>query len=542
MRSHPVHQIVAKPMEIFFGRRRFRMTVATKLLTAWVALLCGQAVQAAVLFYDGFDYSANERLGESSSSAMWSNHKDPFTIVSGSLQYPGLKTSTGNRVNIQTAAPNLDSVRTLDGSWPSQSNGVLYVSFILRLHSIAGIRGTKEGTSLVTVSDTFNNTELLGINLRNDGAIRLGVVKYSSGNNTSVSSSDFFASGQGANLLVDGSTTYLIVAKYQWVKGASNDVVTLWVNPTTLGTDEDAGNKISTSAGEDGTRSAARLTLCRGSNVNIDELRIGQSWADVTPTIEPSQKWKVVIGVLACGLIAASFWIAHLRRKVRERTAALMAQVQERQKVEQQRLMEQERARIAHDLHDELGADITEIGMLATCLRGDADGGEEGRRRLEQMTDLSRQMVAKLEEIVWAMDPQHDSLGALVSYFLFFADRFLGLANIKLVIDTSEAAASLAMDARVRHQLFLVFKEALANVVRHSGASEVRLAIHINNRILQVLVADNGHGLRKTDPTSGGHEGVASMRRRVEKMGGTFEITGADGQGTTVKFSVPLDI
>jgi len=86
-----------------------------------------------------------------------------------------------------------------------------------------------------------------------------------------------------------------------------------------------------------------------------------------------------------------------------------------------------------------------------------------------------------------------------------------------------------------------VFKEALANVVRHSGASEVRLAIHINNRVLQVVVADNGHGLRKSDPTTGGQEGVASMRRRVEKMGGSFEIIGADGQGTTVKFSVPLD-
>ncbi len=527
-------------MGVFSGNRLFRMTVTLGLLLVLLALFSPADAQSALLFYDGFNYQANERLGESSSSAVWGNHKDPFTIVSGSLQYPGLKASTGNRVNIQTATLNLDSVRTLDGAWPSQSNGVLYVSFILRLHSIAGIRGTKEGTSLVTVSDTFNNTELLGINLRNDGTIKLGVVKYPS-SNTNISSSDFFSSGQGANLSVDGSTTYLIIAKYEWVKGKNNDVVTLWVNPTTLGADEDEGNKVYTSVGEDGTRSAARLTLCRGPNVNIDELRIGQSWAEVTPTIEPSQKWKVVIGVLACGLIAASFWITHLRRKVRERSVALVAQIQERQKVEQQRLMEQERARIAHDLHDELGADITEIGMLATCLRGDSDGSEDGLRRLEQMTDLSRQMVAKLEEIVWAMDPQHDSLGALVSYFLFFADRFLGLANIKLVIDTSEAAASLAMDARVRHQLFLVFKEALANVVRHSGASEVRLAIHINNRVLQVVVADNGHGLRKSDPTTGGQEGVASMRRRVEKMGGTFEITGADGQGTTVKFSVPLD-
>jgi signal transduction histidine kinase len=527
-------------LETAFCNRRFGMTVAPSLLLILAFLFCLPDARAALLFYDGFDYPAGEQLGGSSSSPNWGNHKDQFNIVSGSLHYPGLKLSTGNRLNIQAITPNINSVRTVDGSWPSQSNGAVYVSFVLRLHSIAEIRDTGVGTSLITLSDASNNTELLGINLRNDKTTRLGVVKYPSSGGTA-SSSVFFSSGQGANLSVDGSTTYLIVAKYEWVKGATNDVVTLWVNPTTLGADEDEGNKISTSAGEDGTGSAARLTLCRGPNVNIDELRIGQTWADVTPTIEPSQKWKVVMGVLAGGLIVASFWITQLRRKVKERSAALAAQIRERQKVEQQRLMEQERARIAHDLHDELGADITEIGMLAMCLQGGAGGGEEGHRRLGQMADLSRQMVAKLEEIVWAMDPQHDSLGALVSYFSFFADRFLGLANIKLIIDTSEDAKSLAVEARVRHQLFLVFKEALANVVRHSGASEVRLAVHVENRVLHVLVADNGYGLRKSDPTSGGHEGVGNMRRRVEKMGGSFEITGENSQGTTVKFAVPLD-
>lgn len=496
--------------------------------------------RAALLFYDGFNYPADERLGGSSATAIWENHKDPFTIVSGSLQYPELKASTGNRVNIQATAPSLDSVRTLDGSWPAQTGGVMYVSFVLRLHSMAEIRGGKESTPLMTIGGAFKNTELLGINLRKDGTIKLGAVKYPS-SNQAVSSSAFFTIGPGADLTVDGSTTYLIVAKYEWLPGASNDVVTLWVNPKNLGSGEDAGNKIFTSVGTDGAGSAARLTLCRGPNVNLDELRIGQTWADVTPTNEPSQNWKVVIGLLACGLLAASFWITQLRRKVKERSAALGAQILERQKVEQQRFMEQERARIAHDLHDELGADITEIGMLATRVQGDGTGDGENRRCLEQMADKSRLMVAKLEEIVWAMDPQHDSLRALVSYFSFFADRFLGLANIKLIIDASEDAAGLAVEARLRHQLFLVFKEALANVVKHSQATEVRVTVHAEERDLRVVVADNGCGLGKPDPNSGAHEGIANMRRRMEKLGGRFEISSETGKGTTVKFSVPLN-
>ena len=527
-------------MENLFGIRLLRLTILKCWLPAVLGLILATVAQAKLLFYDGFDYPAGEELGEASSSATWGNDKNQFTIVTGSLYYPGILPPTGNRVNVKATTPSLDSVRNLDDAWPKQSNGTLYVSFILRLHSFAQIRDSGTGTSLLTVSDTFNNTELFGINLINDGKVRLGVLKYPS-SDSSVSSSAFYTNGTGANLLVDGSTTYLIVAKYEWVEGASNDVVTLWVNPAQLGGSEEANNKVFTSGGKDGMRSAGRLTLSRGLNVNIDELRIGETWEDVTPTIKQPRHWLVVAGVLACGLVGASFWITRLRSKVKERSAALQMQILERERAEHQRLMEQERARIAHDLHDELGGDITEISMLATRAQGGSGNGEEQRRCLMQLTDKTRQMVAKLEEIVWAMDPRHDSVEALVSYLSFYADRFLGLANIKLTIDSSEDAASVVVEARMRHQLFLVFKEALANVVRHSRATEVRVEVRVTDRSLQVTVADNGRGLQGPDPTGGAHEGIANMRRRMEKSGGKFEVFGLKDQGTTVKFSVPLE-
>lgn len=510
-------------------------------LLASVVLLCPPGAQAALLFYDGFDYPVKEQLGEATSHARWSNDKEQFTIVRGSLDYAGLQAATGNRVNVAAIAPSLDSVRTLDGSWPKQSKGALYVSFILRLQSAAEISDAREGTSLLTIGDTFNRTELLGLNLRlTQSAVQLGVLKYAS-TNTSISAATFFTAGPGANLSVDGATTYLIVAKYEWVEGETNDVVTLWVNPESIGATEDATNKVFTSAGRDGAGAAGRLTLSRGPNVNIDELRIGQSWAEVTPPQATSQNLLAMVGVLGGVLVVAGLWITMLRRKVKERSAALAAQVRERQKAEHQRLMEQERARIAHDLHDELGADIAEISMLATRAQDDVANGAGGQQCLSQMVDKSRQMVAKLEEIVWAMNPEHDSLGDLVSYFSFFADRFLSLANIRLTVDTSEAAANLAVDARVRHQLFLGFKEALTNVVKHSGANEVRLMVRVADETLRVEVADNGGGLRTPDAASGAHEGIANMRRRMEKLGGQFEIADAPGQGTTVKFLVPLN-
>jgi signal transduction histidine kinase len=520
--------------------RLFGRTVIANTLLVSVILAGRSGARADLLFYDGFDYPVGERLGESSSTTKWENSKTQITVSGGSLNYVGLEAPIGNSLNIQFGSPNLDSVRTIAGAWKEQAWGTMYISFLLRIESIAGIGSTNEGSSLLTINHTSNKSQLLGINLLNDGAVRLGVLKYPS-DGTIVSSSAFFTNGPGANLSANGSATYLIVAKFEWKEGAANDEATLWVNPTTLGAGEDSGNRISTSTGMDGDKSAGRFTFSRGPNVNIDELRIGQTWADVTPAAKSPRQPVVAVVVLGAGLIAAGFWITHLRHKIKERSAALRAQIQERQKAEHQRLMEQERARIAHDLHDELGADITEISMLATRVQNSAAVSEEGQRCVVQMADKTRQMVVKLEEIVWAMNPEHDSLRALVSYFSFVADRFLGLANIKLAIDTSEDAASLVVEARVRHQLFLAFKEALTNVIKHSRASEVRLTVRVEHRALRVVVTDNGRGLGQPDSNSGAHEGIASMRRRLEKLGGQFEISGESGQGTTVKFSVSLD-
>jgi signal transduction histidine kinase len=110
-----------------------------------------------------------------------------------------------------------------------------------------------------------------------------------------------------------------------------------------------------------------------------------------------------------------------------------------------------------------------------------------------------------------------------------------------LTFDTSAEAAGLTVEARARHQLFLVFKEALANVVKHSHATAVRIEVRIENAMLHIAVADNGTGLGQPDPTAGAHEGLSNMRRRVEKLGGQFQITGEAAQGTTVKYSVPLN-
>ena len=244
----------------------------------------------------------------------------------------------------------------------------------------------------------------------------------------------------------------------------------------------------------------------------------------------------VMIGMLACVLVIAVLWITQLHRKVEERTVQLEEQIQKRQRIEQHRAMEQERARIAQDLHDELGSSLTEIGMLAAGPVATTDS----LRHLDQIGDRARHMVASLDEIVWAMNPKHDSLESLGSYLCLYADRFLKLANITFRLTGKLDLPNQTLNPVYRHEFFLAFKEALTNVVRHSGATEVRISIRIISNRLRLSLADDGGGLG-SGPSTAGMDGLANMRARMEKMGGRFAIASQAGRGTTLRFYLPLN-
>lgn len=280
-----------------------------------------------------------------------------------------------------------------------------------------------------------------------------------------------------------------------------------------------------------------------GENIASFELLLG-SPLDVKVLARPPWwtlgRLLVIVGVLAAVLAATMLWITQLHRQVTERTAQLGAQIQERQRVEHQHAMEQERARIAQDLHDELGSGITEISMLAARAKSASAVDNKRSGYLEQVGDKAREMVTALDEIVWAMNPRHDSLASLVTYFCLYADRFLGLAGIAWRLDDALAPPDHAMDSRQRHQLFLAFKEALTNIVRHSGATEVRLSFRVTDGHVRLTIMDNGRGLPASAPT-GEMDGMANMRARVEKLGGHFEMDSEAGCGTTLRLFVPAN-
>lgn len=257
------------------------------------------------------------------------------------------------------------------------------------------------------------------------------------------------------------------------------------------------------------------------------------------PPFWTPQRLFLSLGILAAVLVFTALWITQLHRQVEQRGAALEKEIHAREQVEQQRIIEQERARVAQDLHDELGADLTEVGMLLA--RAQSAATPTGRRAdyLEQTSAKARQIVTSLDEIVWAMNPTHDSLGSLTSYFCLHADRFLGLAGIAWRLDEVAEPPDHTLDSRRRHQLFIAFKEMLTNVVRHAQATEVRFQISSEAGVVRLTVKDNGRGLPATPPADG-MDGVANLRARCGKLGGRFEIHSEPGRGTTISVSIPI--
>jgi ligand-binding sensor domain-containing protein/signal transduction histidine kinase len=259
-------------------------------------------------------------------------------------------------------------------------------------------------------------------------------------------------------------------------------------------------------------------------NTEGDKLRI----------VVPPRLWEnawvvslvVVLGCLSIGLFA-SYWV---RRQY----------LREVERLEHLHAMEHERARIAQDLHDDLGNSLTEISLLGTLARSSAPQNTELSGYLAEITDKSRQLVKALDEIVWAVNPKNDKLSDLVHYLCLFAQDFLQLTSIRCRLDVSRDMPEIVLDSERRHGLFLAVKEALNNAAKHSQARELWLRFDERNNVLKVAVEDNGKGF-SIEELPPGRNGLDNMRRRMERLGGSCTFDSKPGRGTRICFILPFD-
>jgi len=210
------------------------------------------------------------------------------------------------------------------------------------------------------------------------------------------------------------------------------------------------------------------------------------------------------------------------------------------ERLERQQALERERARIARDLHDDLGASLTQIGLAAEMGRRDSLTPDEMKQHSAQVASRVRSLARELDAIVWTVNPRNDSLDKLASYLCQFSQEFFRHAPVRCRLDVAEDIPALPVTPEIRHDLYLVTKEAMNNVLKHSGATEVWLRLRMNDGAFEVTIEDNGRGFSPEAMSDSERNGLRNMRSRVEELHGRFTIRSAPGSGTTLELRLPL--
>jgi signal transduction histidine kinase/ligand-binding sensor domain-containing protein len=208
------------------------------------------------------------------------------------------------------------------------------------------------------------------------------------------------------------------------------------------------------------------------------------------------------------------------------------------QLLEQQAALQKERARIAKDIHDDLGADLTQIAFLGELAQQDRDQPDKVTERIGTISTTARQAIKSLDEIVWAVNPRNDTLPHLIDYAGQFAVDYLRPTGIRCRLDFPEQIPSRELSTNLRHNLFLVIKEALHNIVKHAGATEIWLRVSLHQSMLEVIIEDNGCGFAQA-PDDALADGLRNMRQRIEEIGGICRVESQPQSGTRVILHLP---
>jgi signal transduction histidine kinase/ligand-binding sensor domain-containing protein len=204
------------------------------------------------------------------------------------------------------------------------------------------------------------------------------------------------------------------------------------------------------------------------------------------------------------------------------------------------RLLELERVRthIATDLHDDIGASLSQIAVLSEVARRQVGGSAPASQPLSTIATTSRELVDSMSDIVWAINPHRDNLTDLAQRMRRFASDLFTANEIDFHFNARDIERTVKLDADTRRQVFLIFKESIHNIVRHSECSRVEVDLHMDKHMLTLTLSDNGKGF-DTGRAYHGH-GLTSMTQRAKSLGAVLEATSQPGRGTIVSLTVPL--
>ena len=203
--------------------------------------------------------------------------------------------------------------------------------------------------------------------------------------------------------------------------------------------------------------------------------------------------------------------------------------------LEKQKSIEQERERISHDMHDDLGAGISALKLQAEFLKQQAED-EDLISDINELLKTSEEMNISMREMLWSLNSGNDTVGSFVEYAKIYAESFLKKTPIILTFDRDQIISETPISTELRRNMFLCIKEALNNAYKYSGADQLKLSFIQENKYLIMEMSDNGKGFDKEKATG---NGLRNMDRRMKESCGKFEISSTE-KGTSIFFKINL--
>ena len=271
-----------------------------------------------------------------------------------------------------------------------------------------------------------------------------------------------------------------------------------------------------------------RVTACNNAGVwNENETTVALT---VLPFVW--QRWPVRAAMLCAftlGVIATVRYVSYRRLRLKL------------SRLERETALHRERARIAQDLHDDIGASLAHIAMLSELAQNNFEKPLQAKRHLDRIFTTAGTVVRSLDEIVWTMNPKNDTLNHFIAYYLCtYTPDYLRTAGIRCRLDLPVDVPAMPLPAEVAHHLYLAVKETLHNVVKHAGATEVWLRLRLEAGTITLTIEDNGRGFQTNNMPAPDADGLGNLNRRADEIGGRCEQRSEPEKGTTITFTVPL--
>jgi len=208
-------------------------------------------------------------------------------------------------------------------------------------------------------------------------------------------------------------------------------------------------------------------------------------------------------------------------------------------RVKSQLEIEKIKLKIASDLHDNIGAGLTEISILSEVAeRNDGHSNPIAKNELKKISETARQLVDSMSDIVWVVNPQRDSLHDLIVRLKDSYNEFFSAIEISFQVNNIEKSDDIKLPMEYKQNLLLMFKEAINNAIKHSGCNKIALDAYYKNDLIEIKLKDDGNGFNLNEVKFG--EGIKNMENRANKLKGNLKLSSESKKGTTVIFSGKL--